>query len=498
MSWDIKLDDQILQDLYAWIDQIQLSRPKRRIEKDFSDGVMVAELIRYYFPSWVDLHNYAAANSTQQKLINWGLLNRKIFCRFGLNVPEHIMRGICLGRAGLIEIFLYNLRTKIDDYLYGMETHSSDPEYRVLHQKKKTSEANTLTSRQVQQYSSSTEQSSMSKSRMNDGNASKKLQSMYNLNTDLVSRIEYDEKEQESIAKDEEIQILQAKIRRLEHLLHLKDVRVDELSMRLDQTRNSADAGVGSSDRRQPIHTPFNGHNFNEKIRFDNFKSINIRMSVHQSKINTFDQQQVSRRSTTTPSSTEVFKPPAVTDIPELSKENLLSMLNQIPDLQGRQFNIEYAPSTASEGYPIPTNLDSSTNSYPEPVFIDKLPNDVIKHVKSSNNKVLTAALEASIQKEQNSQPTDRSESTSSSLNVQPTTIMHHVAQPHEQVQQSRPVSANDSDSSTEVSSSTTTSSSSEETDSEESESIPAKITENCNSYDEPFLPKSYSQNQYC
>ncbi|CAF3761460.1 unnamed protein product [Rotaria magnacalcarata] len=117
MSWDIKLDDQILQDLYAWIDQIQLSRPKRRIEKDFSDGVMVAELIRYYFPSWVDLHNYAAANSTQQKLINWGLLNRKIFCRFGLNVPEHIMRGICLGRAGLIEIFLYNLRTKIDEYV---------------------------------------------------------------------------------------------------------------------------------------------------------------------------------------------------------------------------------------------------------------------------------------------------------------------------------------------------------------------------------------------
>ncbi|CAF1562225.1 unnamed protein product, partial [Adineta ricciae] len=111
------------------------------------------------------------------------------------------------------------------------------------------------------------------------------------------------------------------------------------------------------------------------------------------------------------------------------------------------------------------------------PVFIDKLPNDVIKHVKSSNNKVLTAALEASIQKEQNSQPTDRSESTSSSLNVQPTTIMHHVAQPHERVQQSRSVSANDSDSSTAVSSSTTTtSSSSEETDSEESESIPAKI----------------------
>ena len=40
MSWDIELDDQLLQDLYAWIDQIPLSRPKKRIEKDFSDAGM--------------------------------------------------------------------------------------------------------------------------------------------------------------------------------------------------------------------------------------------------------------------------------------------------------------------------------------------------------------------------------------------------------------------------------------------------------------------------
>lgn len=37
-SWNIELDEQLLQDLYAWIDQIPLSRPKRRIERDFSDG----------------------------------------------------------------------------------------------------------------------------------------------------------------------------------------------------------------------------------------------------------------------------------------------------------------------------------------------------------------------------------------------------------------------------------------------------------------------------
>ncbi len=36
--WEVKLDEALLQDLYAWIDTIPLSRPKRKIERDFSDG----------------------------------------------------------------------------------------------------------------------------------------------------------------------------------------------------------------------------------------------------------------------------------------------------------------------------------------------------------------------------------------------------------------------------------------------------------------------------
>ena len=31
------------------------------------------------------------------------------------------------------------------------------------------------------------------------------------------------------------LQILQAKVRRLEHLVHLKDVRIDDLQVKLDQ-----------------------------------------------------------------------------------------------------------------------------------------------------------------------------------------------------------------------------------------------------------------------
>lgn len=38
------LSDDDLQRLYAWVDEISLSRPKRNIARDFSDGVLVAEV----------------------------------------------------------------------------------------------------------------------------------------------------------------------------------------------------------------------------------------------------------------------------------------------------------------------------------------------------------------------------------------------------------------------------------------------------------------------
>jgi hypothetical protein len=33
-----------LQELYVWVDQIQFSRPKRNIARDFSDGVLLVRL----------------------------------------------------------------------------------------------------------------------------------------------------------------------------------------------------------------------------------------------------------------------------------------------------------------------------------------------------------------------------------------------------------------------------------------------------------------------
>lgn len=37
-----------------------------------------AQVVAYYFPKLVDLHNYAAANAVRQKVYNWNTLNEKV------------------------------------------------------------------------------------------------------------------------------------------------------------------------------------------------------------------------------------------------------------------------------------------------------------------------------------------------------------------------------------------------------------------------------------
>jgi hypothetical protein len=43
-------DDSQLQELYAWTDAIPLSRRKKNVPRDFSDGVLMGEVVIHVFP----------------------------------------------------------------------------------------------------------------------------------------------------------------------------------------------------------------------------------------------------------------------------------------------------------------------------------------------------------------------------------------------------------------------------------------------------------------
>ncbi|GBF94311.1 hypothetical protein Rsub_06933 [Raphidocelis subcapitata] len=109
---DVSEDE--LQSLYTWVDEIPLSRPKRNIARDFSDGVLVAEVVSHFFPKVVELHNYSSANSMQQKLYNWNTLNNKVFRKLGFRLPKEDQMQCANSVAGAIERVLKLLRIHID------------------------------------------------------------------------------------------------------------------------------------------------------------------------------------------------------------------------------------------------------------------------------------------------------------------------------------------------------------------------------------------------
>ncbi|KDO16109.1 hypothetical protein SPRG_18353 [Saprolegnia parasitica CBS 223.65] len=112
----IPLDDAILQKIYAWIDEVPLSRPKKNMGRDFSDGILAAEVIAYYFPRLVQMHNYSAANSVTQKQYNWNTLNTKVLRKLGFQLSKREMDDIVQCKPGAVEEFLSKLQIKIANY----------------------------------------------------------------------------------------------------------------------------------------------------------------------------------------------------------------------------------------------------------------------------------------------------------------------------------------------------------------------------------------------
>jgi hypothetical protein len=122
------LTDEQLQRLYTWIDEIPLSRPKRNISRDFSDGVLLAEVVRHYFPRLVEIHNYPSANSTQQKVYNWNTLNSKVLRKLGYNLSKQELEAVVQCTPNAIEHVLNKVQVKMAKYRAKIANRSETPE----------------------------------------------------------------------------------------------------------------------------------------------------------------------------------------------------------------------------------------------------------------------------------------------------------------------------------------------------------------------------------
>jgi hypothetical protein len=166
------------------------------------------------------MHNYTPANSLQQKKANWGMLNKKILSNFGLDLPDVIIAGLSNGKPGLVEVLLFNLRLKIDEEL---ELQQKMQQQNITSPRQSSLSLFTTTSKHNQTNLLS-----------NRSNKSMKINQIPNKD---VSRLDYEEIKQQCLQQQEQMEILHAKIRRLEHVLQLKDIRISELSKAVEDSR---------------------------------------------------------------------------------------------------------------------------------------------------------------------------------------------------------------------------------------------------------------------
>jgi hypothetical protein len=75
---EIKFDEDELDEIYSWVDTFKLSRDKKNIARDFSDGILVAEMVKAVEPNLVDLKLYVETLNGPTKKGNWETLNRRV------------------------------------------------------------------------------------------------------------------------------------------------------------------------------------------------------------------------------------------------------------------------------------------------------------------------------------------------------------------------------------------------------------------------------------
>ncbi|KAF6023692.1 SPEF1 [Bugula neritina] len=234
-SFADEIDDAVLQELYSWVDQIPLSRPKKNLTRDFSDGVLVAETISHYFPKLVELHNYPPATGTKLKMENWNVLNRKVFKKLHFELAEDVIKQVVNAKPFVIERVLLMLRTKIDTIVWEKHKQQNEQPEADQYKQGNSSFLSYRGKESINRVPSCQSWGGVQKPPFSDVSSRNAGDGI--VPSDFVPRVQLEEKVQECLSKEETIQILEAKVRRLEHLLHLKDIRINDLQIRVDGIR---------------------------------------------------------------------------------------------------------------------------------------------------------------------------------------------------------------------------------------------------------------------
>ncbi|XP_070398066.1 sperm flagellar protein 1 isoform X1 [Nothobranchius furzeri] len=230
---ELPLQEYEIENLLLWLDKIPLSRPKRNLRRDFSDGVLMAEVVKHFFPKYVELNSLVvSSNSKAGKMGNWNLLNRKVFPKLDFHVPEGMLSRIVLSSPGAIEPVLKTLREKIEKKLADIESKKLSLEVldtrnlELTHEDIHLAETRILAQLAQMKIDEENIQRTMNQDLV--------VESCYKVKDPMILRQFLLEKDQTILNFQEIVKILQTKVEKLERLVQLKDTRIEELTRKED------------------------------------------------------------------------------------------------------------------------------------------------------------------------------------------------------------------------------------------------------------------------
>ncbi|CAD7972241.1 unnamed protein product [Amoebophrya sp. A25] len=255
---EIESEEEI-QRIYNWMDDIQLSRPRKNISRDFADGLLCAEVLCQYFPRLVDLHNYSAANSYAQKMYNWNTMNKKVLKKLGFQLHPSDIEDVIKAVPGAVEKVLVLMQHYMARYkrqqeqgesvagtpaasARGSASASSAPRG-GSQQGGATAAASSRVSANGQQQSASMSGNVVGGSSSGGGAASASTGSNGTRvsagggQQNMVSREILQREQEESSLTIQELRetilLMSEKIKKLEQLVRIKDAKIDGLQTKL-------------------------------------------------------------------------------------------------------------------------------------------------------------------------------------------------------------------------------------------------------------------------
>ena len=131
------------EEVLNWVNSLGLSKKCRNLARDFSDAVMMTELIHKFYPKLVDLHNYESALKVETKIYNWSTLNTKTLKKLGMPLDSQTMQGLGNSQPGFIIKVLNMFKNVLDGKVAKSE---------AIQEKKKKKPPAPMTDEEREQY----------------------------------------------------------------------------------------------------------------------------------------------------------------------------------------------------------------------------------------------------------------------------------------------------------------------------------------------------------